>query len=446
MKFKKPYMSPYAAIILIFLSQVSRAEKYHGRFTLGGYAATERFSDTTGGSDKNDFMTLSSRYFLKVSEIGAAPWEVVTDIRDKHDFFDKLDREKLQLTDRNSFQVRQLSARYVNTGGILAANLGRFAVPEAGASGVDGAQLEERWSQQLTSSIFAGKNPKRNDQTYYQYNPDSNIGGVSLTYQDRVSSWDRNFYLSHAMVTEQEGSETDRRYFYHNMIYQWQENSRVISLMYLDFVPRTYVQTGNLIWQQQYTTNWTTQVSALGIDVIEYTRRQGVREQLAPSPYQEGAFKLDYYAPGRVKIELGASSGTRQVDSLSKTETYLGWEQNQIGAKNWDLFLKSGIRKNFVSDDTFGHLYLGYFSRKWESSLDLDVAIEKYNDGVTKHPISTELSISNYLSRQLFSTLSLQRSADEVVTIYTAFFKLGYRFGNQEIPPIRDGSPPRGQL
>lgn len=432
--------------VFLLLPLASHGAKVHGRMTLGGYTATERFTDATGGSDKNDFMVLSSRLFLKVTELGDAQWETVADLRDKQDFFDKLNKEQLQLDSSNQLQVRQLSLRAPPKDGKWSGTLGRFSIPEAGAVQIDGGLGEYYWSKDLRTGVLMGKNSRRNDQTYNQYNPNSNQYGLTTTYQSATRGWDKNFYLSHAFVRQAEGVEIDRSYLFQNMIYQWEENSRLITLLYLDFVPRTYVQTGNVLWQQSFSKSLATQLNILGIDVIEYSRRQGVREILSPSPYREVSAKLDYFTSPLTKIQISTMGGVRDADHLSKNETALAFEQNQFFNRNMDAFAKLGLRKNFTSNDQFTHLYVGYFSRKWESGIDLDYSIEKYNDGIIKHATTTELSLSNYLSKDLFSTLSVQRAADETVTIWTGFFKIGYRFGNQESPPIRDGASPRGQL
>jgi hypothetical protein len=206
------------------------------------------------------------------------------------------------------------------------------------------------------------------------------------------------------------------------------------------------VQTGNVLWQQGIDKDWASQLSVLGIDVIEYSRRQGVRELLSPSPYKEVGAKLDYSPSPLNKWQFATKSGVRDADQLSKNEFSVAFEKNQWLSRNIDGIAKIGIRKNFTSNDKFVHFFTGYFSRKWESGLDLDYSIENYNDGVIKHAITTEVSLSNFLSKDLYSTFSVQRAADETVQIWTGFFKVGYRFGNQEIPPVRDGASPRGQL
>ena len=184
-------------LLLVFLSQHCYAAKVHGRITFGGLLATERFADLTTGSDKNDVMVASTRYFTRVSEVGDSRWDFTTDLRDTHDFFDKLDREKLQLTSRNIVQIKQFNARFPNAQNSVSFTLGRFPIPEAGSANVDGAQLGYKFGPQLNSFLFGGLNPKRTGQTYMQWNEDSKIYGLGLNYQEKKGAWEKNFYWSH---------------------------------------------------------------------------------------------------------------------------------------------------------------------------------------------------------------------------------------------------------
>jgi hypothetical protein len=389
----------------------------------------------------------SSRFFVKLSELGEEQkWESILDLRDTHDFFDKLDKEKLQLNSRNNFQIRQANTRYVNPKGKFGATLGRFPISEAGSVNIDGGLTEWRYSTIWSAALFAGLNAKRVEQSYMQYNPDSTVTGTYLRYEPKTTGWDRSFLLNHAFVNEKYGSQTERRYFFHNLIYQWNENSRIISLAYLDFIPKTKVQTANIIWQQYINTRFNNELDYLAMDVIDYTRRQNVLEQLDPSPYYEAQDKLEIHLDQNRSIGVTLLSGKRGYDGLSKKETGLIYSHNQIWNPNLDFLLKTGLRNNFTSDDKFLKCTLGYFSRLWEANGTIDYSIQKNQDGTLTHPLITELNLSSFVSKSLSLTASVQRATDERLTILSAFFKLGYRFGNQEIPQQRDGAPPRGPL
>lgn len=432
--------------LLTLSSSTAQAAKISERFSFGGYASTERFKDDSGGSDNNDFATISARSYLRVQDWGVGRWEFVGDLRDKNDFFDKLDAERLKLTNRNEFQIRQLSLRKPNPAGFWSPQVGRFAVPEAGAVFVDGAQVGTHWSRSLTSSIFGGLNPKQDANSYLEFNPKASVYGANLTFQDRAQGWNKNLYISHAIVQKGWEGHVDRQFLFHNMHFQWQRDSRLISLVYLDFVPRTYVQTASVILQQALVPTFGVEAEGLSIDAIEYSRRQGVLESLPSSPYRQGVLTLSYRPDNRGKVFVKGTSGKRTVDQKSKTEGALGWIRSGIFSAKWDANLLVGGRKNFTSTDQFGRAGLGYFSRTWETTLDFDYAIQKYETGRTLHPMIAEAAISHYHSRSVYWTLSAQRAADEDKTILSVFFKIGIQTGNQELAPIRDGAPPRGAL
>jgi hypothetical protein len=423
-----------------------QASQSEGRFSFGAYVSKEQFKQSELGSDRNDYLIGSSRIFYRVWDMGEDKWEWTLDLRDNHDFYDKLDAENMRLTDRNSFQVRQLFTRWLNPNGRWSSYLGRFPYLEGGDIYVDGAGLEYRWTKDWKSAVFGGLNPKTTDQTYLHFNNNTAISGVSLTYQQKSSDWNRNLYLSHALVSETVDGLQDRYYFFHQMNYQWDVNSRLISIFYVDFVPRTYIQIGNVIFQLPLSQRTAVEMDLLGIDTIEYTRRQGVREILPSSPYQEARLRLSFKLQPLTTFSVEALTGHRSADDKKKTEASFGWVQNKLFTKYWDFYAKVGGRKNFVSDDVFLRSGFGYFSNAWESSLDAEYASEKYEDGHSLHPLTVDLAISCYLAQSLYLTLTLERATDETVDIMSAFFKVGYRFGSREVPPIRDGAPPRGPL
>lgn len=433
--------------LLVFtpcFSSITWAAKVHGRASFGTMAATERFSDSNTASNKNDFMISSARYYTKVTEINNSYLGFVADFRDKNDFFDKLNREKLQLDNKNEFQVRQLFA--LHQIGKMNFNLGRFPVLDAGSVYTDGLLIGYKLGSSWNTAIFGGLNPKRVDQTYVQWNPTSQISGTYLTYQNKLGGWDRNLFSTSAFVNQTTNGETDRTYFYNSTGFQWQLNSRILTLLYLDFAPRTNVQIGSLYWRQVILPTLLSQFNLLGIDVIEYTRKQDVRERLPPSPYREASLKLDYAQNSNDTFELGFLGGRREFDQKTKSQAHLGLLKNRVFGPKWDSSFKIGGRHNFTSDDNFAHISLGYFSRLWEGQLDLEYANEKYEDGKSLQPVTTEVSCSYYFSKSIYGSLSFMRAADQEVEILSGYVRLSYRWGTQDIPPVRDGAPPRGTL
>lgn len=440
-----------ASVLLITCSAVAfplrvLALKTNGRITLGGVAITERYKSDAFGSTSNDYMLGTSRFFYKVSDLGEDRWELTSDFRDKHDFFGKLNREDLVLQSKNDFQVRQLSARWINPKGSYSAQFGRFQLPEAGAVFVDGVETEYRFNYLWRAGVFGGFNPKSVENSYLQLETDAQQAGTFVTYQSKDDGWYKNLYFSHGLVNQKYKSQDERSFFFHNLVYQWEEFSRLISYLNYDFVPSSKLQTMNLIYQQRWSPEYSSELNHLMIDVIEYRRKQGLLEKLDASPYTESRVQLNRKNSPRSDIGLELSSGQRQVDKLKREEVALGYSQTEVFVRNVDLRFKLGSRNNFTSKDSFAKISLGYFSRKWEYSIDTDYEINANTDGTTTHPLTVELSLTNYYSKEIFLTGSFQRAADENVAIMSTFVKVGYRFGNQEIPPVRDGAAPRGAL
>lgn len=253
--------------------------------------------------------------------------------------------------------------------------------------------------------------------------------------------------MSNALVSELVNSQTDRSYWYNHTTYQWMPNSRIVSFSYLDFVPRTYIQIASFTYQQGWTNSLSSSLNLLGVDTIGYIRRQNVREKLLPSVYKEVNAKISYKFTPSFLTNISHSYGKREADSLSKSDSQISFVFSNIFSKRSDASLNLGYRDNFTSIDSYLKYGIGYFSYLWELTLDQEFSIENQkNENKTFHPLSTELSLAHYLEKTLFATLSLQDVRDERVQIFSGFIKLTYRYGNRELPPIRDGAPPRGRL
>lgn len=436
----------YIIYFLLLFSIPVWAAKTSGRIIIGGAASTERFNTSTFGSDKNDTFFSSQRLYYKVSEWGEDKWDWISDFRNKYDSFDKLNKELYQLDAKDEFQVRQFSLTMQNPKGFFFPSLGRIQIPEAGSVFVDGLNLQFRMSSNWYSGYFAGLNPKQVDKSYLISDSKASQYGAFFTYQNKSETWDKNKYLTHGIVEQVYNKKPERQFLFQNGIYQWQEDSRIMSLLYLDFVPRTYIQTANLIYQQNFSKFINSEISYLAIDVLEYQRRQNVLEKINPSPYKEGHLGIDFKFSEDFKWSIFGSQGERSDDQLKRIEYGTLFRLQNFISKNWDTQIKIINRKNFTSDDSLIAWNLGYFSNKFEIVTDIDYAIQKNNDGTITHPQNSELSLTGFFSKEFFATLSAQRAADENVTILGSFFKLGYRFGNQELPPIRDGAAPRGSL
>jgi hypothetical protein len=421
------------------------AVRYHGRLALGLYNSTEEFKEPGVSAAHNDVRSLSGRFYLGLADLWSPKLEFNADVRDKYEFFGKLAQDQRSLDDRNTFQLRELAVGDPRAWGGGYYQLGRFAVLEAGGVFNDGAELGWR-SGGWKSGLFGGLNAKRHEQEYVQSNPESKQAGLHFTYESKADAWSRVFRVSHAFVQQMYESDVDRQYLYQNILYQWGTYNRVLTLAYVDFVPRTNLQNGLMSLQTRVTQRLENQLDISGVDVIEYQRRQGVRERLTPSPYQEVKDRVTFRATPKWAWIVQGRSGIRKVDELKRTEAALGVGLPAFFSPRWEVSLLLGSREEFTSTGAFANLKVGYFSDTRELVLDVDAATEEYQDGKKLNPVVVEVSATQQISRQFFGILSLQGATDEEVTIFGAFMRLGYRFGNREIPPLRDGAAPRGHL
>ncbi len=438
-------LTVFCGLALVLTGGTASGSTVSGRITIGTYDGIETLAQSSGGSNSNDVSTFSGRFFLRVADIGANRFEFVSDIRDKNDLFGALDSKNLQLVNANTLQFRQLSGLY--PGSVFFTEVGRFPVLPAGAVYTDGALQGAHLSKNLSWAAFGGLDPKLPEQTFVQFNSNAEVFGTYFTYISPRQDWDTSFVIDTAAVTDIVQSSTDRTYWYTSTIYQWNPRSRFSLLSYLDFVPNTYLQNGTVNYQQALSPKCLFALNLFTIGALEYQRLQSVREQLTSSPYQEAGGKFRFNPTPTWALEVATSSGFRSADGLHRAETSLTSDFLRVWGRHWDVSAGLGYRDNFASIDDFGMARLFYFSNLWEFGLDEQFEFEEYkNGGYTYHPLISEISASRTFDNSLYGTFSYQDVRDERVQISTVFLKLSYRFGSKEVPPVRDGAPPRGRL
>lgn len=437
-------MLSFALVSAGALTPEAHASESMGRFIIGGYFAQEKFSvpDRFLG-DRNDVQTLSARTFLKVSDIGERDDSFVADLRDKHDFFDKVDKERLQLSDSNEFQVRQLSYGTDRSG--LAFRLGRFPVPDAGAVTVDGANLVYRQAH-WNAFAFGGLNPVEYGKAYLQWRPKAQTYGAGFALVPQDVGAQPGLVSSTALVQETFAGETDRAYLYQNFDYPLERSQRFYGNLYFDFVPKSQLQNGFVMLDSKWSGSFKTNLSYLSIDTVQYVRRQDVREQLSPSAYTEVRFNTQFLSGFGNDWSLDLLSGARALDAKTRNMAELRSRWAQLGEKrNWDIAAGARGGRNFESTDWAARLEFGYYSRTWEAILEQSYGSEEFAT-VSYHPMITNFTVGRFFGRSLLTTFSAERIADERVEILAALFRLSYRFGSRGVVPVRDGSPPRGSL
>lgn len=437
-------------IILLALLPSMRGEaSYYGRLTSGGFFSKEVFRNSS--TDRyNDVAVLSERLYVNFDKIAESTNEFTVDIRDKNNFFDKMDKERLILTSKNKLQVQQLNLHTTDTKQGLYYSAGRFPIGEAGGVFVDGADIGLRrvlFGLNAKMSIFGGLNPQIIESEKFSIDANSKALGGYLVLENKTQDWGRYLYSTTALVSQTYASSVDRFYLFNNTMTQSENGNNFSSLLYLDMVPKIYLQN---LWATYFyglKNNFKLRSSFSTIDTLHYIRVEDVRETLPASRYTQGAISLRSPTEGNiVSYETKLTAGVRDVDSKNIQELKFGAYFPKLIKDEFSGNLNAGIKKNFTTKDLFFGGGIIHSDRNREIALNQDVRFEKRPTGVMNMAFITEGSYTKFFSRSLFGILSVQNTWDSDVSIFSILFKISYRFGEGGQAPVRDGSPPMGQL
>jgi hypothetical protein len=433
---------------LVASAPSASATQVSGRFSFGFYASQENFSDDSQG-DNNDFMTTSERMYLKIQKWG--PFDAIFDLRDTHDFFDKLDAERTHLIGTDFFQFREADIRYPNQNGSFYAAVGRFSIMDAGSAWVDGAEIGERFGHGWRFGIFGGHDPKRPEDIYMRSDTPDVDYGTYVSYQNPSPSWQHLFNTSLAYFENSVNGFVDRRYAFSNLLYQWNYASRLISNIYLDMVPRTFIQNGNVTYQQGISKDFDTSATLTAWDSITYSNQTGVLDQLPSSPYREASVRARYRLSEKTRWLNELNYGQRLADQTELKEAKTGAQVVGIFSPKIEMTGYLGYLEEFVARGPMGYFEIDYFSRQWEFGFNVNASAQQRFDDYggtpsTLNPVTTELNIARIISNSFLATAALQYAHDEIATIYSGFLTVTYRFGGKDLAPIRDGAAPRRRL
>ena len=420
---------------------------YHGRLTAGGIVSQEKHEPLPQDlENRNDLAVFSTRFYLKVSEFWTSSHHFIADIRDKHDFFDKLSKEKQLLTAKNDFQLRLITLQHLPRRKGMVYKLGRFHEPKAGLTFVDGGSFGYRFNPKWEAAAFAGLNPKKLENAYLQFDSKSQTYGAYVDYVRGFRSFTKDFTLTNAFVVQQYAGEVDRQFLYNYFRYQFGTYNYLQTSFYYDFQPNLKLQNGMFSFHKLWFRRLITNLQYSVYDVIEYRRHQELRETLSPSPYQKVELSGKWKAKKGMLVNARLSAGQRDIDGLSDSSMQLKLGLPGYFSRFIDAYFSLEQRKRFTKSGSFVSVGVGYFRKDMEYNLDLEYGLEKQSDGSDLKPLIIEIAGTKRFSKSLFGSVSLQSATDEKVNIITTFFKFTYRFGNQGMAPIRDGAAPRGRL
>lgn len=421
---------------------------YYGRLISGGFFSKEVFRNSE--LDRyNDVAVFSERLFVNFDRISETNTEFTVDIRDKHNLFDKLSSERLKLVSGNKLQLHQFNLHNLSNEG-FAYSLGRFPIYEAGAVHVDGLDIGFKnvmWGLNSKFSLFYGLNPELADQSEIKFNTETKTIGGYWTLESKGKDWDNYFYTSSSLVRQSYKTEVDRFYFYNNIAFQDVSGKNLSSVLYLDLEPKINVQNLWLTYLFELSNKYKLRTSVSTIDSLQYSRNQDVRETLPSSKFHQLALSLRSPNLDNNNIfEVKTSYGVRQVDQKNRAEIKLGYSLPKFINEEVSANFNIGLRKDFTLNALMFGGGLIHSNNKREISFTQDIQLEKSEVDSMNYAFITEGSYTKFFSRSLFGIVSLQNIYDKNVSIFSALFKISYRFGEGGQAPIRDGSPPMGAL
>ena len=285
------------------------------------------------------------------------------------------------------------------------------------------------------------------DESEIKLNKDSKVYGGYLIFEDKGKDWESYLFSTTSLVRQEYKSEVDRFYFFNNTNLQTSNGQKFSSIFYLDLAPKVYVQNLWTTYVFNLQNKYKLRTSVSTIDSLHYTRIQDVRETLPTSRYHQTSFSLrspSVYTEASYETKL--TLGYREVDKKNLAELKFATFFPKVIKDEISGTLNTAVKKNFTSNDLiFGGGFL-HSNKFRELSLNQDVQLEKRLGEQFNYAFITEGSYTKFFDRSLFGIVSIQNTWDKNVSILSIFLKLSYRFGEGGQAPIREGSPPMGQL
>ena len=429
----------------LLVSSPVLAYDYQGHILQGGYVAREQLPAEITGSSDNDIAILSTRLFLDVKSIGQNHYQLLTDIRDNHDFFDKLDAQRLDLTSRNSFRLRQLVLRDPGDNHRYYWSVGRFLPADNNIIYNDGAEAGIRITRNNRLGIFAGYRPRVNDERSVELTPTAYQAGVYQTYENEGATWDDGKYISNMLILAPkylDDSQTRSSAYINQSLMHFGPDFRLSTYLNLQGQPKIRAEDAAFSADKRFTAKFSTSFSASRIDLTEYRNQRDIFETLSPTPYTQGKITSRYRLNETLRLDGNLVAGQRQNDRLRKYEASAGANFTHLVAGHATASILAGTRRNFISRDNFFAASISRYSDKWEVNADLRYSLVKRDSGDLLNQWITSANIGRSFSRAILGTIGAEYARDEKVIILSGLFTLGYRFGSREFTPLRDVAPP----
>ena len=434
-------------LLLLALIMAGRAHsyEYHGSLLSGGYLAREDISGESDLISDNDRAVFSSRAFLDVTRIASRQYQFTADLRDKHDFFDKIDTQRLQLSGKNTPRLRQLVLRDPGISQSLYWSAGRFLPAENNVIYNDGLEGGIRLSANHKVGVFAGYRPKINEERAANLGSNAYQTGIYHVYQNDASSWDEGKYLSNMLVYAPQyfdDQPTPTMAFINQGFLHLGADNRLLTYLNIQGTPDVRVEDAKLEFDKRFNPKLSTRFIASRIDLIEYRNQRDILERLPPSAYSQAKIAGQYRLNEIIRLDGNLLAGQREGDRLRKYEVSGGANFTKLAAGHIAIGAHMGARRGFISRDLFAASTISWFTDKWLIDGALRVTRQQRDSGVIRNQYIIGSNLGLYATRSLLATAGAELAKDENITIVSGLLTIGYRFGSRELTPLRDVAPP----
>ncbi|MBM4251127.1 MAG: hypothetical protein FJ146_04095 [Deltaproteobacteria bacterium] len=424
------------------------AYDYHGYLLGGGYIAREQFTAETAGLTNNDRAVVSSRLTLDVTKISSQQYQLFIDIRDQHDFFDKVDAERLELRGRNSLRLRQLNLSDPGHSHKYFWTIGRFL---PGANNVvfnDGIESGLRLNPNHRVGVFAGYKPRITDEPVADIGSDLyQIGGYHI-YELEGESWDEGKYIANFLISGPEFANdqgTVTNTWINQSLLHFGPRHRAGSYLNVSGQDSPQLEEGRLEWDERFNTKLSARISASHLDLRAYRHQRDILEPLPASPYSQAKGLIQYRMNDQARLEGTLILGRRTIDYLDKQELTLGGTLTRFATEHAQISGYIGTRRGFISRDLFMNSVFNYFATRWMSDVSLRLTRQNRYNGIVLNQLIISSNLGFYLSKRILVSAGGELAADENNRIASGLLTIGYRFGTREFTPLRDVAPPNAR-
>ncbi len=421
---------------------------YHGYLLGGGYVVREEFIAEESGVKNNDRALASTRFTLDLTKITSQQYQAFIDVRDSHDFFDKVDSERLELSGRNSLRIRQLYFRDPGHSHRYFWSIGRFLPGSNNVLFNDGAEIGIRLNSSHRIGTFAGYKPRVNDEPVADIGTDLYQAGAFHIYESEGQSWDDGKYIANFLISGPQypnNSAIITNTWINQSLLHFGPSHRASSYLNVTGQSSPQLEDGRLEWDERFNSKLSARLGVSHLDLRAYRHQQDILEPLVASPYSQGRGLVQYRIDERFRLESTLILGQRSIDNLQKQELTVGGTITRFAAQHAQASAFVGIRKGFISRDFFIATSGNYFADTWMGDLSVRYTRQGRYSGIELNQIVVNSNLGIYLSKQILATAGGEFAADENNRIASGLITIGYRFGTRELTPLRDVAPPNAR-